>query len=91
MSTTEAPIYTNLDSNTQLAIINARIRDLETQQLQLALRVQAPAPGDQVSPIDQDNLTQLETSLATLRDMADKLTNPPAAPPAPTPASGGNS
>lgn len=76
MSTTDAPTYTQLDSNTQLSLINGRIRDLESQRLQLQLRIQAPAPGEVISDADTAAATELDKSLAYLRSLASSVANP---------------
>lgn len=75
MSTTTPYQYDQLDVVTQLNIVRSRIRDLEAQYAQLSIRINAPAPGDVISPQDRDNLSQLETSLEYLKNMESNLVN----------------
>ena len=70
--------YTDLDNAAQLAIVQQRTQNLENQYLQLSLRITAPAPGEIISPQDEANLKELETSLTTLHNLAASLAPPKA-------------
>lgn len=61
--------YTQLTKESQKGAIRARIKDLETQHMQLNLRVNAPDINMPINEQDAQNLQQLETSIATLREM----------------------
>lgn len=75
--------YEQLDATTRLNLIRARIKDLENQHFNLALRVNTPDLTMPINGQDQTNLTTLTTSLDQLKNMEQELvkaSNP--APPA---------
>lgn len=78
--------YMELDTTSRLNLVRGRIRDIEREYFGLNLRVQAPDLSVPISEQDRMNLSTLENSLATLRQMEQELSAPP---PAPTPAPSG--
>lgn len=72
--------YTVIDKQTQLSAVNARIRDLERQRLDIEMRVIAPALGETGNQVDNDNLARLDTSLTVLRERAQELSGATGAP-----------
>lgn len=72
--------YTQIDNATRLAAVQARIRDLETQYMQLELRVQAPDINTPPGNMDAQNLERLGASLTTLHTMEAELSGQTPAP-----------
>lgn len=79
--------YTQLDKTIRLNSLRNRIRDLENQHFQISLRIQAPDLTQPVNDMDQRNLDQLSSSLATLHQMETDLTSKDTPAP-PIPATG---
>lgn len=65
--------YTQVDPATRLAAVQNRIRELETQYMNLELRVQAPDVNTPPGNMDAQNLERLGSSLSTLRSMEAQL------------------
>lgn len=65
--------YTQIDPQTRLVAVRARIRELENQYMQLELRVQAPDLNTPPGNMDSQNLQRLEQSLTTLHTMEAEL------------------
>jgi hypothetical protein len=65
--------YTQIEPQQRLTAVQARIRDLEGQYMNLELRVQAPDVNTAPGNMDTQNLGRLEASLTTLHTMEAEL------------------
>jgi hypothetical protein len=59
--------FTEITDAEQEQAIRNRIRDLESQYLQISLRVTAPSVGEVQNSQDADNLKQILASIESLR------------------------
>lgn len=77
--------YQVLDEDVQKTAVEARIRDLERQHLEVSLRVEAPSVGEGQNEYDKNNLARLDESLNVLYAKRDAFNGQakPAAPAAP--------
>lgn len=69
--------YTVLDAPTRTAIVQTRLRELESQYFGLSLKKTAPSPGDTFTEQDAANLAALKASIDALHGVLDGI-NPPA-------------
>lgn len=65
--------YTQIDVATRLNAVKARIREIETQYMQLSLRVVAPDLNVPTTERENANLQRLQQSLDALHQMEAEL------------------